>query len=327
MPKVSIIMPARNSASWIKEAIDSVIEQTYSDWELLIIDDFSNDSTLEIARRGASSDSRIRVIASSYHSGPAHIRNVGLRESGGDYIAFIDGDDLWPRGQLEYLINIIGDNRIAIGRIIKFDDGEEGKIIWSAEKSYIHKPKEREISGIEAMQLSLYQHDVEPSLCGRLFRKSLFAGKIFKEGELYEDLNMFHQLLTEEEKVVISNRPTYLYRQRAGSIIHTFGPSRLIVLEVTQRISNRMAADFPVLLPAAIDRQFSANYNMLQLLLKYGLPEKSEAAEKIKTTSAFIKTHASSELKNPRVRFKNRLGALGALLLPEKIWHKLLSIL
>ena len=78
---ISIIMPAYNSEQWIEAAIQSVIVQSYADWELLVIDDCSNDSTAERVKRIAATDKRIRLISNSINGGPSRSRNIGLQEA------------------------------------------------------------------------------------------------------------------------------------------------------------------------------------------------------------------------------------------------------
>ena len=91
----SIIMPVYNAEKYLAQAIDSVIAQSYSHWELLLINDGSVDGSLGICRTYASQDHRIRVIDLGTNKGCAFARNVGLQEAKGEYIAFLDSDDLW----------------------------------------------------------------------------------------------------------------------------------------------------------------------------------------------------------------------------------------
>jgi teichuronic acid biosynthesis glycosyltransferase TuaG len=104
---VSIVMPAYNGAGFIAEAIASVLAQSHQRWELLVVDDCSNDGTGEIARGLGAGDPRIRVLETRENSGSAAARNLGLRECGGRYVAFLDADDLWNphklARQLEYM--------------------------------------------------------------------------------------------------------------------------------------------------------------------------------------------------------------------------------
>lgn len=93
--KVSVIMPAYNAERFIEKAIRSVIAQTYENWELLVIDDCSSDGTLEIAKKLAKEDERIKVLKNEQNMGVARTRNRGLDMCGGDYIALLDSDDIW----------------------------------------------------------------------------------------------------------------------------------------------------------------------------------------------------------------------------------------
>src|SRR5262245_14008462 len=92
---VSIVMSAYNAARYIGAAIDSVIAQEYPHWELLIVNDASKDDTADIAMRYAARDDRIRFINQRFNQGVAKTRNVALQEARGEYIAFLDSDDLW----------------------------------------------------------------------------------------------------------------------------------------------------------------------------------------------------------------------------------------
>ena len=103
---VSIIMPNYNSAKFIKDTIDSVVAQTYQNWELIIVDDCSSDDSLEIIQQ--YEDSRIRVIKNTVNSGAAISRNNAIEAANGRWIAFLDSDDLWEQNklttQLEFMI-------------------------------------------------------------------------------------------------------------------------------------------------------------------------------------------------------------------------------
>ena len=92
---VSVIMPAYNAQRYLTSAIASVQTQTYPHWELIVIDDASRDTTLELARELAAADSRIRVLNQPVNKGVAEARNLGLDHATGELIAFLDSDDLW----------------------------------------------------------------------------------------------------------------------------------------------------------------------------------------------------------------------------------------
>ena len=98
---ISIITPNFNCEVFIKSTIESVISQTYSNWEMLIVDDCSTDRSYEIALDYAKKDSRIKVLKNEKNSGAAISRNLALDNANGDYIAFLDSDDLWEPNKLE----------------------------------------------------------------------------------------------------------------------------------------------------------------------------------------------------------------------------------
>lgn len=103
-PKVSVIMPVRNLASHLDSSIGSVASQTYANWELLVIDDGSTDMSRVLALRWATKDSRIRVLENKGLPGVASARNIGIREAAGEWLAFLDGDDVWRPEKLQIFL-------------------------------------------------------------------------------------------------------------------------------------------------------------------------------------------------------------------------------
>lgn len=316
----------------MKRTIESVLAQSYSDWELLVVDDQSEDETWKIVSQLAKEDSRIKVFKRE-HGGVSAGRNFGLSKARGEYVAFIDSDDLWPDFHLEYFYSLVEkyDAGIVSGGFVRFEDGDDDQI-FSTFRSFqklISKNsiKERILRGEQAVEESLYQKGVFSTMWGKLFKKSLFENIKFIEGELYEDLDVFYQVAMRCRTFIESECPMYGYRQRHGSILHTFGRNRLIVLDVTERICKYMERECPALLPAAVDRRFSANFNMLALMLQHDKITKDKDnyyTVKEKECRAYIKKYAKSELFNPRVRIKNKAGALCYLLLPRPLFNLLL---
>ena len=131
MELVSIIMPAYNSARFIRESIGSVLAQTYTDWELLIVDDGSTDNTAEII--ASYQDERIHMMRNELNLGAALSRNKALREAKGKYIAFLDADDLWLPEKLEKQLAFMQQNGYAFTftdyRIINEDGTPQNKIL------------------------------------------------------------------------------------------------------------------------------------------------------------------------------------------------------
>jgi glycosyltransferase involved in cell wall biosynthesis len=111
-PLVSVIIPAYNAARTLETTVQSVYGQSLQDFEIVIVDDGSKDNTLEVARRIAASDSRIKVVAQS-NSGAAAARNAGIKAATGEYVAFLDADDLWLPQKLERQIALLNSEKDA----------------------------------------------------------------------------------------------------------------------------------------------------------------------------------------------------------------------
>ena len=97
---VSIVIPTYNRKSLVKRAMDSALEQDYTDFELLVVDDRSTDGTAALISEAATADSRIRYLRNEYQQGPAGARNFGIDHARGEYMAFLDSDDQWLPGHL-----------------------------------------------------------------------------------------------------------------------------------------------------------------------------------------------------------------------------------
>ena len=112
--KVSIITPNFNGAKYIEKAINSVIKQTYMNWELLIIDDCSTDESIKIISKYLLKEPRIKLIRNNENVGPALSRNKGIEKADGRYIAFLDSDDVWYENKLSKQIKFIRENNCGL---------------------------------------------------------------------------------------------------------------------------------------------------------------------------------------------------------------------
>lgn len=112
-PLVSIVMPLYDTEKYLQETIDSVLEQSYENWELIIVDDCSKDNSFSIALQNSVDDSRIRVYQQKNNEGAAAARNRAIQVAKGDYLAFIDSDDIWLSNKLEKQISFMKENNLS----------------------------------------------------------------------------------------------------------------------------------------------------------------------------------------------------------------------
>lgn len=136
---VSVITPTYNCADFIAETIESVQKQTYSKWEMIIVDDKSTDNTKEIVERYAKNDSRIKYYCLECNSGAAVARTKAMQIADGEYMAFIDSDDLWLENKLESQLEFMNDEDCAISCTAYQQIDENGnllnKVIKTIEKT------------------------------------------------------------------------------------------------------------------------------------------------------------------------------------------------
>ena len=125
---VSVITPVYNSAAYLEACVASVQAQTYTNWELILVDDASTDNSLELVQSLCAGDARIRYYSNDKNQGAAFSRNLATQEAKGEYIAFLDSDDLWEPQKLQLQIDKMqeSDNPVCFGSYVRIDgDGNE----------------------------------------------------------------------------------------------------------------------------------------------------------------------------------------------------------
>ncbi len=296
-PEVSIIVPVYNAEKFLRECVESVLAQSFTDWELLLVDDGSTDSSLSICRHYAQTDDRIKVI-SQQNGGVSSARNEGLEMAKGKYVFFLDADDeLYP-----YTLSLLW----KIAQTEKVDI-VVGKSINSKEKpEYKDNPCKVKIKDSYGVCRDMLDSRPDPdtSAWGRLMKRALFEGLRFYPGR-YEDLEIFHKLLMKTKKVAVIDNVVYFYRANPSSFINKWSESRRDAVKVTHEIVN-LYVDDPVLRKAAINRYFRANYNLLLALLKH----RPDDAEGINECFANVKALRRTVLTDPHSRLQTAIGAL-----------------
>ncbi len=133
-PEVTIITPCYNSSRYITECIQSVLNQSFSDWEMIIVDDNSRDSTLDVISKVSSHENRIKVLELDKNVGPSKARNIGFDNSNGKFIAFLDSDDIWYPEKLEYQVNYMNKNKYSFTYTYYDKVDENGKSLGQVVK-------------------------------------------------------------------------------------------------------------------------------------------------------------------------------------------------
>lgn len=305
----------------MRQCVRSVLAQTFSDWELILVDDGSTDSTGKLCDAEAHCDPRIRVIHRE-NGGLSVARNSGLDMAEGSRILFLDADDLLPPDAIKVL-SAEADRSgadIVSGFPVKFSGDHPRQARCRVGHSHI-------MDAEGAVASILYQEDVDNSFSYKLFDARLWRDHRFRPGIYYEDLDLMYRLILENEaSVAVTDAEVYYYRQHQGSYIHTFSLRRSVVLDVTARLTGYMAQRYPTLLPAARSRELGANFNILILLIlnrkrlldRVRRENSPEEVEKFKKEAESIRRRCVERIRSlrrevaadPRVRLKNRLASL-----------------
>ena len=298
MSVVSIIVPVYNASKYLHEAIDSVFAQTYEDWQLILVDDGSTDSSAKICDHYAATDSRI-VVVHIQNGGQSYARNRGLDLVRSEWVTFLDADDRLHPVFLSLLLNVARES------------GSE--IVATAHTESVFrladKYKVTSFTPEQAIEATLYQRSkLTCSPCGKIFKKSFFDDVKFSEGLYYEDLDCFYRLFEQSNSVTFVDAQLYFYRQHSESFIHKWDTRRLDVLKVVDELERYIAEHHSTLLPAARDRKLSANFNMFNLSARHNEVEFANRCWSV------IKQYRFKDFLNPKIRLKNRLGIIASYL-------------
>lgn len=306
---VSVIIPAYNAAQYLEECLASVEGQTFPDFEAIVVDDGSADDTAAIASSFVRRDSRFRLL-SLPNGGVSRARNAGIELARGEYLTFVDADDIMAPRMLEDLLAAARSEGADV--VISAFTSSPAKFRRLCEKQNKRLPVIVNYTYEEAMEAALYQKRLLNSPWGAIISRKLLESpdRRFRAGTRYEDLDAFYRLYEGASRIAYIGAPYYFYRNNPDSFIHKWSEARLDVLDVTDRLARFMDERYPGLWEAAADRRFSAHFNMLLLMEKHrvGNPEAKQRCLRV------IRDGRSRALRNPKVRLKNKAGALLAYL-------------
>ena len=163
--KVSIVTPYQNSGVFFKKALHSVINQTHKDWEWIIIDDCSKEKESSYLEDLSKKEKRIKVIHNKTKKGPAYCRNLGIKNSTGDFIAFLDSDDFWSYEKLEKQLNFMLENNYGFSATFyNVFDEKSGKIVYRVKGPKKCSHKKFLILNYVGCLTVMYKREIYPDL-------------------------------------------------------------------------------------------------------------------------------------------------------------------
>lgn len=214
--KVSVIIPVYNTENTIARCLDSVLSQSISPYEIIIVDDRGQDNAIEIAKEYAKNNDKIKIIIHPKNLGLMYARRTGYENASGDYLMFLDSDDTLPQDSISSFNDFLSNNKcdIVIGGYKK---------IWENPfREELKLPKTTHVITSNEAFVALLKHKLSHNLAFAIFSKNLFNHHYYTIPNQTngEDLILFYQLIGQANNIGVINNPVYNYYQYQGSSTH-----------------------------------------------------------------------------------------------------------
>lgn len=295
MSEISIVVPVYNVEKYLDKCISSILQQSFTDFELILVDDGSNDGSERKCDEYKNGDSRIKVVHQE-NQGLSSARNIGIETSKGKYITFIDSDDFVHPRMLEILYNNILENKADISAC-----GYE--IVPEGKKIYV-KSIGNNISIYNNIQSVKKIVEKSESImiiaCCKLYRRDLFQDVHYPSGKYHEDEFVTYKLLYKSNKIVVTDAKLYYYVQRSNSITgSTYSIKRLDKLEALEQAINFFKNEDNKELTCLAEFRYLFNMQIAYYRVKYEIKYNKSIMDKLrKQYNEEFRKFAHNNIKN-----------------------------
>lgn len=227
LPKISVIVPIYKVEVYINKCIDSIINQSYKNIEVILVDDGSPDKCGEIANSYSKKDSRVKVIHKE-NGGLSDARNCGMKYATGEYVLFVDSDDWISEEMIDTLVSIAIETNADIVQSA-FYYAYENYLLYD-DRYYSENMNFIELNRRELMKELVINEKVKNFAWGKLYKIKLINDIPFKKGVLFEDVFWAHKVMDRVNKYIICHKPMCYYLQRNDSIVSTYTVRNLDII-------------------------------------------------------------------------------------------------
>lgn len=210
---ISVIIPIYNAEKWIQKTFDCIKRQTFSDLEIILINDGSTDQSGQICDSFANSDSRVHCFHQK-NMGVSEARNLGIKKAAGEYIAFLDADDEIEENYFEELFISIGRADIAVCDVVCKDGKGKGDFRFSMKKQILEQTA--------AINLLLTRKNINSGPYAKLFRKDSIKNIVFQPLKAYEDILFVLEAFANSTYIAVTDKTAYYYHQNDTGAMQKF---------------------------------------------------------------------------------------------------------
>ncbi|MFR1756745.1 MAG: glycosyltransferase family 2 protein [Thomasclavelia spiroformis] len=228
LPKVSVIVPIYKVENYLNRCVDSILNQTYKNIEVILVDDGSPDKCGEISDSYAINDSRVKSLHKE-NGGLSDARNYGMRYLTGEYVVFVDSDDWIKEEMIETLVGLAMDLKADIVQS-GFYYVYETYLLYD-DRYYSEDMLPIQLNKNELMREIVINERVKNFAWGKLYKTNLIKDLYFEKGVLFEDVFWAHKVMDRVDKYVICHKPMCYYLQRNDSIVSTYTVKNLDIIK------------------------------------------------------------------------------------------------
>ena len=301
---ISVIVPVYNVEKYINKCIDSIINQTYKNLEIILVDDGTLDNCGKICDEYEKKDNRIKVIHKE-NGGLSDARNAGIEISKGSYITLVDADDYILEDYVEFLYNILKENKAEMSvckHMVIYDNG--GEINTGSGKEYVLSPK-------EALKMMLYGDDFDVSAWGKLYSRQLFENVKYPKGRVFEDAATTYKLIDLCNTIAFKSEAKYIYFVRENSITtKSFNPKKMDLITSTGEMTKYVMEKYPDLENAANRRLMYSHLSTLTQLVMSNKKELPDYKKYENEIVAYIKENRAKVLKDGNIPKRDRVALI-----------------
>lgn len=315
-PLISIIIPIYNIMDCLEKCVDSCINQTYQNIEIIMVDDGSSDGTSELCDKLKEKDERIRVFHKE-NGGSSSARNLGIEEACGEYLGFVDSDDFISPTMYEELINAILKYNVPIAQVSRDEIDDKGNKL----PDVCTPPEKAFLCSSDEFMKELLMHRGDCSFCTKLIKKDLFTDKRFPIGKLNEDFYLLLQMLKEVKGIYILPGQLYHVFYRIGSNTrkkdkNDFSRVFMDIVENADVAQQIVDKHYPHLKEVCIRfGLFQRLDYMLHIPVRQMKPDNNFYVR----VKKYLRSHFTDTLKNPYLTKKNKIYLVLLTVAPKSV--------